>query len=429
MRKEKLLVYIKKKKEPRIYLDKHYNKTIIKKKKGCDYIGISFDASHTYRKLEQYDEIIRYILDIDKKNIIVLFGGYKYLQIKPNKRIIDLQGKTSIKEMIQCIKDLDYMIAVDSGIMHVALSLHIPTIALFSIITPDFRLRYYKGPYKSLTNPKLDCIGCGDWHMIECKFGSKKKNSSFIPPCMNWQGKQIYDELLQLSRCESKLYYNNGFKEKVELESLQIIANPSQKKFIMPIIVLNEEHNLPRFIENVMKNPMIGQVYAIDGGSTDNTVKLLEKAGAKVYIHPYDKEYHDMQAMQRNYSCSFVKDGEKIIIMDIDECFSMELANYLPILIESKSEFGVISRRTFNYYADINDYSKRIKDYPDWQPRFFIWNRKMKWVGSPHHNIYNVSLPIRIQKDILHFEKEGKDRDALEKQWSKMQAKTKEVYA
>ncbi|MHA2366846.1 MAG: hypothetical protein ACXAC7_23040, partial [Candidatus Hodarchaeales archaeon] len=67
-------------------------------------------------------------------------------------------------------------------------------------------------------------------------------------------------------------------------------------------------------------------------------------------------------------------------------------------------------------------------DYPDYQPRLFTWNRRFKWVGSPHHAILNVPRSININKDIIHFECEGKDRDALENKWAAMQKKTKEIY-
>ena len=158
-------------------------------------------------------------------------------------------------------------------------------------------------------------------------------------------------------------------------------------------------------------------------------MELLTKAGAQVYVHPYDNNYHDMQAMQRNYSCSFVKDGERIIIMDIDECFSKELEDYLPTLAESGIVYGLLSRKTFDYYDDIHYPDKQIKDYPDWQPRFFTWNRRFKWIGSPHHNVYNIPEPVNIQKDIIHFEKENKDRNALEAKWAQMQKNTRQIYA
>jgi glycosyltransferase involved in cell wall biosynthesis len=236
--------------------------------------------------------------------------------------------------------------------------------------------------------------------------------------CLDIAVDKIIKSVDALNKSETKEYYKP--------KSVAIIAH-STPKLTMPIIVQNEERNLPRFIELVMQNKSIGEVIAIDGGSTDKTVSLLKKAGAKVYIHPYIKTYHEQQAMQRNISCSYVADGTKIIIMDIDECFSDELSAYLPELAGSAFEYGLISRRTFKLFKDIKNPGKQIKDYPDWQPRFYTWNRKYKFVGGAHHVTLNCPEPVKIQKDIIHFEEEGKDRQAIEKQWSSMMTGVKQL--
>jgi len=410
-------------KEPRIYFKNE--KSILNKKEGYIYIGIELNASHSYRKYYYGTELIEYILNADKRNVIVILGKEDFISYNENKRIINYQSKTTIRECINIIKDIDYMITVDSGLMHVALSLHIPTVCIFSIITPKLRLQYYTGNYKVIWESP-ECHGCGDYHMMRCKHGDIKKDFE-IPKCLDIKPEKIYKLLYEMPIEKEKKIYNSDDKN-IKKEFAKPILKIN-KKLTMPIVVYNEEKNLPRFIELVINNPYIGKVIAIDGGSTDKTVELFEKAGVFVYVHNYDKNYHDMQAMQRNYSCSFVKDDTNIIIMDIDECFSKDLEEYLPVLAENTSiEYGIISRKTFNYYSDINDPLKQIKNYPDWQPRFFKWNRRFKWVGSPHHNIYNCPVPFKIQKDILHFEKEGKDREALELRWSEMHKKTKQVY-
>jgi ADP-heptose:LPS heptosyltransferase len=404
-------------KEPRIYFGKD-EKCLLNKKKGYKYIGVSVDASHNFRKYPYQKELIKHIIKVDKKNIVVLFGEKAEDTIK-HKQVLDLTGKTTIRQMINYVRGLDYVIAVDSGIMHVALTLHIKTLCLFTIITPDLRLRYYNGAYKVLTTDN-SCIGCGDWHMLNCE---KLGNNTGIAPCQGIEPQKIYNEMLSINDCQTREIVGEKIKP------VNIIAH-STKKITMPIIVQDEEHNLPRFIDNVIKHPSIGRIIAIDGGSKDNTVKLLEKAGAEVYEHKYIKTYHEMQAMQRNISCSYVKDGENILIMDIDECFSSELSEYLPYLAECNDiHYGLISRRTFNYYKDIKDPSKAIKDYPDWQPRFYKWDRKYKFVGGAHHITLNCPQPTKIQKDIIHFEKEGKNRDVIEKQWASMMAGVKKISA
>ncbi len=394
-------------KEPRLYFNKNETPLIVKRD-GYRFIGVSVDASHNFRKYPYEKELIDHILKVDKKNIVVLLGSEANGEYK-HRRVSDLRGKTTIRQMINCVRGLDYCIAVDSGVMHVALTLHIPTLCIFTIITADYRVRYYTGKYTVMT-ADLDCLGCGDWHMYKCK---KIGTSDGLAPCQQLNPKDIYEKTLAIGKSNIKEY-------KAEPLKVNIIP-PSKNKLTLCMIVQDEEKNLPRFIENVISHSSIGRVIAIDGGSKDNTVKLLEKAGAEVYKHPYLKDYHEMQAMQRNISCSYVKDGDNIIIMDVDECFSIELSQFLPILADRMDiHYGLISRRTFNYYSDINDPSKAIKDYPDYQPRFYKWNRQFKFVGGAHHITLNCPKPIKIDKDIIHFEKEGKDRDKLEKQWAKM---------
>ena len=402
-------------KEPRLYFNKK-EKVLLKKKAGYTYIGFAPEASHKYRGFYKIREMIDCILTRDKKNILVLFGADKknVLDIKKNKRIIDLRNKTNIREAINYVRGLDYMLSVDSGLMHVALSLHIPTVAIFSIITPDFRLRYYTGPHAVITG-EVDCIGCGDFHMVKCSKG----NGSTIPPCMNLETDHIYNTLMALSK-------DKTIEHIAEKKTVNIIPH-SKKKLKMPFMTMNEEVLLERFIDNVIRHPAIGEVICIDGGSADNTVKILEKAGVKVFIHPYMTWYHEQQAMQRNISCSYAAEGEKIIIMDPDECFSQELSDYLFTLAESNIQYGLISRRTFRFYKDIQDPAKSIKQYPDYQPRFYTWSRKYKFVGGAHHVTLNTPDPVRIDKDILHFEEEAGKREGLEKQWAGMMKKVKEL--
>ena len=419
--------------EPRLYFKKN-EKSMLKREDGKIYIGLAPDGSHTYRRYDRSNELFDFLLRKNKKYVVVLMAAYDFVKYKKRKRVIDLQGEMDVREAINVTRDLDYMISVDSGMMHVALSMHVPTVCIFSIIKPELRLHYYKGPHQLIAKD-ISCIGCGSFHMAVCRHGNKEKDPEFIAPCLNIPPEDIYNKLILMSPNKIKRIFYVGEKVKEQkkpevkkIEPVNIIQHTNGRKLTMPIIVQNEEKNLPRFIELVMKHPAIGRVIAIDGGSNDKTVELLKSAGAYVYVHAYDKDFHDMQAMQRNYSFTFVKDGEKCLVMDVDESFSKELSDYLPALAESNIEYGLISRRTFDYYKDITDKTKQIKDYPDYQPRFYTWNRRFKWLGSPHHNLYNVPDPVKIDKDIIHFEAEGKDRDALERRWAKMDAATKKVY-
>lgn len=409
-------------KEPQVWFGKDERAKWRRNEKQVVFV-LQCDASHSYRRYEQGEKLAKYIVDMDNRNVVILIGSSKYVKMeKRHERIIDLQGKTTIREAMCQVRDADYFIGVDSGFMHVAMSCHVPTVAMFSIITPDLRLRYYRGPYKVI-HGNVPCIGCGNRHMVVCNYGDRDKDSLFRAPCLDIPFQKIYGAALSLPKCEKVVMisdYSPGVEQpKVEVKPVAVVHGKA--KLTMPIIFQNEAKNIPRFIELVMKHPAIGRVIAIDGGSTDGGEEMLLKAGAEVYLHPYLKHYHEMQAMQRNISCSYVADGTNILIMDLDECFSKELSEYLYFLAEQNEIiYGLISRKTFEYYKDIEDPAKAIKQYPDWQPRFYRWDRRFKFVGGAHHNTVNVPAPVKIQKDIIHFEREGKDREAMETQWKTM---------
>ena len=416
-------------KQPRIYFNR-LEKSILEKKEGYRYIGVNFDASHRFRKYQDCEKVVQYLLDADKKNIVVILGSYDYIKVKKNKRIIDYQGKNTIHELINIVSELDYLIAVDSGVMHIALATHTPVVCIFSIIKPELRLKYYKGHYRVIYPEHLDCAGCGSYHMAICKHEPKSSNK-FIPPCMEIKPELMWIKLqeMPLNPTKRKFFHDKKVDTK-EIKPVNIIKI-TNKKLTMPIIVQNEEHNLPRFIENVINHPSIGRVIAIDGGSTDNTVELLQKAGAEVYVHVYKKNYFNQQAIQREISFSYVSDNTPCIFFDIDECMNQELYNYLPELAENCPDYALIARKTFDYYDDIKDENKRIKDWPDYQPRVYRWKREYKFINGAHHRTINTPQPIKLPLSmwIIHFEKEGKDRDALEKQWSMMMAGIRAINA
>lgn len=135
-----------------------------------------------------------------------------------------------------------------------------------------------------------------------------------------------------------------------------------------------------------------------------------------------------MQAMQRNISCSYLHYNERAIIMDMDECFSRDLSRNLGFFLTTSQRYIEIPRRTYYTLAEADTARNQIKDYPDYQPRFFIWDHKYKWIRSPHHVIVNAPDPYRVKWDILHFEAEGKDRAALESKWASMQSATNKYY-
>ncbi len=97
------------------------------------------------------------------------------------------------------------------------------------------------------------------------------------------------------------------------------------------MIVKNEEKNIEKAL-SWGKDLMCEQI-VVDTGSTDRTVELAEKMGAKVFRYAW----HDDFAAAKNYAIEQAK-GNWIAFLDADEFFSEEDTKRLPGLLERANE-------------------------------------------------------------------------------------------
>ncbi|RLB04217.1 MAG: glycosyltransferase, partial [Deltaproteobacteria bacterium] len=83
------------------------------------------------------------------------------------------------------------------------------------------------------------------------------------------------------------------------------------------MIVKNEEKMLPKCLESIRE--VADEIIIVDTGSTDNTVAIAESFGAKVYFHPWEKDF----SKHRNQSLSYAT-GDWILQIDADETLEPE---------------------------------------------------------------------------------------------------------
>jgi len=93
------------------------------------------------------------------------------------------------------------------------------------------------------------------------------------------------------------------------------------------MITKNEEANLPRALESVR---WADEVVIVDSGSTDATLEIARKAGAKVFEEPW-KGYSG----QKNSAIALAT-GEWILSLDADEEVSPELTGEIGWLLEDE---------------------------------------------------------------------------------------------
>ena len=109
------------------------------------------------------------------------------------------------------------------------------------------------------------------------------------------------------------------------------------------ILTLNEEKNLPYALENVIG--WAKEVFVLDSGSTDKTVEIAEKMGAKVFYRKFDT-----YAKQRNYAIKELPiDTEWMMFLDADEWLTDELKNEIEQTLPQTEKDGFFMKRRFYF--------------------------------------------------------------------------------
>jgi heptosyltransferase-2 len=158
--------------KPKIYVDKkeiENAKELLYQRGYKDnqrLIGINPIAKYGSAKcwpIERFKEVAKRLCS-DEKNFIVFLGDFdsrdviKNICLEMPNRIINLAGKTTLRELTALISQLDLFLTNDSGPMHIAAAFDIDQIALFGS-TSDV----LTGPYSEkaiVINKKVKCSPC-----------------------------------------------------------------------------------------------------------------------------------------------------------------------------------------------------------------------------------------------------------------------------
>jgi heptosyltransferase-2 len=109
---------------------------------------------------------------------VVIFGGTQdiplaaWIREAAGSNCLDYSGKFSLRELPEALAACDVFITNDSGPMHIAVALEVPTIALFCATTPD--LGFY--PYSDnaiVLQKDLPCRPCSSHGGRRCPLGTE----------------------------------------------------------------------------------------------------------------------------------------------------------------------------------------------------------------------------------------------------------------
>ncbi|MCI5056084.1 MAG: glycosyltransferase family 2 protein [Flavobacteriales bacterium] len=160
------------------------------------------------------------------------------------------------------------------------------------------------------------------------------------------------------------------------------------------IITKNEAQNIERCIQSLSE--VCKEIVVMDSGSSDNTLKFAERAGAKVFTTEW-KGY----AATKNYANSLVS-SDFVLSIDADEILSESLKTSIKKAL-TKGLKGTYSFNRKNNY--VGKWIRFSGWYPDEKIRIFNRN-EVFWEGDFVHETLVVpssTSNTKLKGDLLHY--------------------------
>lgn len=143
-------------------------------------------------------------------------------------------------------------------------------------------------------------------------------------------------------------------------------------KITAVIIAKNEDERIGRCLNSLA---FCDEILVIDNDSTDKTVEIAKKHGAKV--HTFSSSDY---SAARNYGLKHTK-TPWILYVDADEEVSKQLAQEIVTVITEGSSFSAYRLRRKNFYLGSNPWPK-IEQLE----RLFLRDKLIRWEGELHES-------------------------------------------
>lgn len=144
-------------------------------------------------------------------------------------------------------------------------------------------------------------------------------------------------------------------------------------KLTVVVLTKNEEKNIIDVVTNALR--VAENVLVVDSGSTDKTVELAEKSGARVLYRAWDNDF----AAQRNFALQHIS-TEWVLYLDADERLNLQLIEAVQKAVsENADKQFSIKRKSVAFGQEFNYGVLK----PDFVPRLFKKD-KVKWIHKVH---------------------------------------------
>jgi glycosyltransferase involved in cell wall biosynthesis len=165
------------------------------------------------------------------------------------------------------------------------------------------------------------------------------------------------------------------------------------------IPALDEELHIRRCVESALR---LGPVLVVDGGSSDETRSIAERAGARVVDHPWEG-----YVAQKNWAIETLASASSwVLFLDADEWVTSELAAEIQEAICSEALAGYYLPRKNIFLGRL---LKHAWWYPDYQLRLFRADRGRYEERLVHEHVLIDGKEGFLQHALMHENLKGID--------------------
>lgn len=164
----------------------------------------------------------------------------------------------------------------------------------------------------------------------------------------------------------------------------------SARPITATIITLNEERNIKACLESVYQ--VCDEAIVVDSESTDDTVKIAQSMGAKVYVQKYLGD-----GPQKDYGVKFAK-NDWILSIDADERLDKPAVACIMSLDLTNTRFDAFAlrRKTF-----VGERWMKIW-YPDHVVRLYH-KHKARYLPIRLHSRVDAKIVKQLDCDLMHY--------------------------
>jgi glycosyltransferase involved in cell wall biosynthesis len=211
--------------------------------------------------------------------------------------------------------------------------------------------------------------------------------------------KQVYGEEAANNYFQSETY---KIEQKIRANLANKAGIPLSRQLLQPSIdnqnqrytqtlsvcmmVQNSEKTLNLALSSL--NNIYDELIIVDGGSTDKTIEIASKYGAKIINSPWSGNH----SRQRNVYLKEVR-TDWVFVLDSDEFIDKKTWDFLEYLKVNGNKVPTdnfwIARKWISHFNK-KLYISSSPHYPDWQRRIFKYNQAVSYSGQIHENIHGL---------------------------------------